>query len=91
MRSLSGIAGYEVAMVSTVAFCSALVAFAFVSCFAGATFVMTLSYLRLGAGERWATSFALSLGGFLFVYGLFERALGVPFPAGSLLVWLGYG
>jgi hypothetical protein len=59
--------------------------------FAGATFMMTLTYLRLGAGERWVTSLALSLGGFLFVYGLFERALGVPFPAGSLLVWLGYG
>jgi hypothetical protein len=52
---------------------------------------MTFLYLRLGAGERWAISLALSLGAFLFVYGLFERGLGVPFPAGSLLVWLGYG
>jgi TctA family transporter len=59
--------------------------------FAGATLVMTLLYLRLGAGERWAISLALSLGAFLFVYGLFERGLGVPFPVGSLLVWLGYG
>ena len=53
--------------------------------------VMTLLYLRLGAGERWVISFALSLGAFVFVYGLFERGLGVPFPAGRLLVWLGYG
>ena len=59
--------------------------------FAGATLVMTLLYLRLGAGERWVISLALSLGAFLFVYGLFERGLGVPFPAGRLLVWLGYG
>jgi hypothetical protein len=59
--------------------------------FAGATPVMTLLYLRLGAGERWPISLALSLGAFLFVYGLFERGLGVPFPAGSLLLWLGYG
>jgi hypothetical protein len=59
--------------------------------FAGATLVMTFLYLRLGAGERWTISLALSLGALLFVYGLFERGLGVPFPAGSLLVWLGYG
>jgi hypothetical protein len=59
--------------------------------FGGATLVMTLLYLKVGAGERWGISLALSLGAFLFVYGLFERALGVPFPAGSLLVWLGYG
>jgi len=27
--------------------------------------------------------------GFAFVYALFERALGVPFPPGQILVWLG--
>jgi putative tricarboxylic transport membrane protein len=59
--------------------------------FAGATLVTTFLYLKLGARERWVTSLALSLGGFVFVYGLFERALGVPFPPGSLLTWLGYG
>jgi putative tricarboxylic transport membrane protein len=59
--------------------------------FAGATLLTTFLYLKLGAGERWATSLALSLGGFAFVYGLFERTLGVPFPPGALLVWLGYG
>ena len=59
--------------------------------FAGATLLTTFLYLKLGARERWATSLALSLGGFVFVYGLFERALGVPFPPGSLLTWLGYG
>lgn len=28
---------------------------------------------------------------FAFVYGLFEKALSVPFPPGQLFVWLGYG
>ena len=59
--------------------------------FPGATLVTTFLYLKLGARERWAVSLALSLGGFLFVYGLFERVLGVPFPPGRLLAWLGYG
>ena len=59
--------------------------------FAGATLVTTFLYLKLGARERWAPSLALSLGGFVLVYGLFERALGVPFPPGGLLTWLGYG
>ena len=56
-----------------------------------ATLVTTFLYLTLGARERWPISVALSLGGFVFVYGLFERALGVPFPPGALLAWLGYG
>jgi hypothetical protein len=59
--------------------------------FAAATFATTLLYLRLGARERWPTSVALSLGGLAFVYGLFERVLGVPFPPGAVFVWLGYG
>jgi hypothetical protein len=59
--------------------------------FAGATLLTTFLYLRFGARERWATSLGLSLAGFGFVYGLFERALGVPFPPGTLLAWLGYG
>jgi TctA family transporter len=59
--------------------------------FAIATLLTTFLYLKLGARERWPMSIALSLGGFLFVYGLFERALGVPFPPGRLATWLGYG
>jgi putative tricarboxylic transport membrane protein len=59
--------------------------------FALATLVTTLLYLRLAARERWAMSVALGLGGFLFVHGLFERVLAVPFPPGRLLAWLGYG
>jgi TctA family transporter len=59
--------------------------------FAGATLLVTFLYLKLGAREGWKTSVALSLGGFAFVYGLFERTLAVPFPPGVLFAWLGYG
>lgn len=59
--------------------------------FAAATLLTTFLYLKLGARERWATSLVLSLAAFLFVYGLFQRALGVPFPPGRALDWLGYG
>jgi len=57
--------------------------------FSLATLVMTLLYLKISARERWPLSVLLSVFGFAFVYGLFERALGVPFPPGQLLVWLG--
>jgi hypothetical protein len=56
-----------------------------------ATLATTLLYLRLCARERWAVTLALSLAAFAFVYGLFEKGLGVPFPPGRLLVWLGGG
>jgi putative tricarboxylic transport membrane protein len=56
--------------------------------FSLATLVTTLLYL-LTARERWPLSIGLSLAGFAFVYGLFEKGLGVPFPPGQLLVWLG--
>jgi putative tricarboxylic transport membrane protein len=56
-----------------------------------ATLLTTFLYLTLGAREPWPVSVALSLGGFIFVYGLFERALGVPFPPGNLLAWVGSG
>ena len=50
----------------------------------------TVLYLRT-ARERWPISVVLSLAGFAFVYGLFKKGLGVPFPPGRLLVWMGYG
>ena len=58
--------------------------------FSLATLVTTVLYLRT-ARERWPISLGLSLAGFAFVYGLFEKGLSVPFPPGQLLVWLGYG
>src|SRR5262245_61603726 len=58
--------------------------------FSLATLVTSLLYLR-AARERWAISIGLSLVGFVFVYGLFEKGLSVPFPPGRLFAWLGYG
>lgn len=58
--------------------------------FSLATLVTSLLYLR-AARERWAISIGLSLIGFVFVYGLFEKGLSVPFPPGRLFAWLGYG
>jgi hypothetical protein len=49
---------------------------------------MTFLYLS-AARERWPLRVGLSFAGFAFVYGLFEKGLGVPFPPGQLLVWLG--
>ena len=58
--------------------------------FSLATLVTTFLYLR-AARERWPLGIGLSLAGFAFVYGLFEKGLGVPFPPGQLFVWLGLG
>ena len=51
--------------------------------------LLTLFYLKTSR-ERWPLSVALSLAGSAFVFGLFERGLGVPFPPGRILVWLGF-
>jgi hypothetical protein len=48
----------------------------------------SLAYLRL-AGERWPLSAAISAGSWAFVYGLFDRLLHVPLPAGEVLRVLG--
>src|SRR5215470_16145590 len=58
--------------------------------FSLATLVTTVLYLRV-ARERWPLGIGLSLAVFPFVYGLFEKALSVPFPPSQLFVWLGYG
>ena len=57
--------------------------------FSLATLVTTLVYLRVSARERWTLSLILTACAVAFVYGLFEKGLGVPFPDGQLLVWLG--
>ena len=57
--------------------------------FSLATLLTTLFYLKTSR-ERWPLSVALSLAGSAFVFGLFERGLGVPFPPGRILVWLGF-
>jgi putative tricarboxylic transport membrane protein len=57
--------------------------------FSLATLVTTIAYLRISARERWTMCAILAASAFAFVYGLFEKGLGVPFPDGQLLVWLG--
>jgi putative tricarboxylic transport membrane protein len=57
--------------------------------FAGAIGLMTLLHLRFSARARWPMTTALSLLNLALVYGGFEKALGVPFPSGQLLVWMG--
>jgi TctA family transporter len=59
--------------------------------FSLATLGMTFLYLRVGAREGWLMCVILTACATAFVYGLFERALGVPFPAGQLFTWLGLG
>ena len=56
--------------------------------FSLATLLMTFLYLRVSARERWLTAALLTAFAFAVVYGLFEKALGVPFPSGQVFVWL---
>src|SRR5439155_20299544 len=51
--------------------------------------LLTLFYLKTSRA-RWPLSVALSLAGCAFVFGLLQRGLGVPFPPGRILVWLGF-
>jgi putative tricarboxylic transport membrane protein len=48
-------------------------------------------HLRFGSRERWLLSIVLAVSVWLFIYGLFERALHVPFFPGEILQWLGFG
>jgi len=49
----------------------------------------TLLMLKVGSRERWPLALAMSAGTWLFIYGVFDRILHVPFPPGRLLLWLG--
>jgi putative tricarboxylic transport membrane protein len=57
--------------------------------FSLATLLMTFCYLRVSARERWPITLVLTAAASAFVYGVFEKALSVPFPSGQLFVWLG--
>jgi hypothetical protein len=56
--------------------------------FVPASAIATLLYLKLGAGERWPISLAITAVCWLFFYGLFDYALQLPFPAGEIFSWL---
>ena len=45
-------------------------------------------YLRLQGGEGWLLSIAMTLSVWGIFYGLFDRLLHLPFPAGWLFTWL---
>jgi TctA family transporter len=81
----------EVARRRTIAICLWIVAFwlaIWLLGFSLATLVTTFLYLKVSARERWWMSAILTACAFAFVYGLFEKGLGVPFPDGALLAWL---
>jgi hypothetical protein len=44
-------------------------------------------YLKLQGGEGWALSIGLAAGVFALFYGLFDRLLHLPFPAGWLIAF----
>jgi TctA family transporter len=55
--------------------------------FSNSVLVSMILYLKLAGKEKWPMTIAVSLGTWLFVYGLFERALSIPFPDGLLFTW----
>ena len=52
--------------------------------------VTTFLYLKVAGQEKWPITLTLTLLAWGFFYGLFDRALHIPFPDGQLLVWLGW-
>jgi hypothetical protein len=46
--------------------------------------VSMILYLKLAGKEKWPMTIAVSFFTWLFIYGLFERALSIPFPEGLL-------
>ena len=49
----------------------------------------TFLSLKIGSGERWPVSLAMTAGMAAFIYVVFVRVLHVPFPPAQLLVWFG--
>jgi len=52
--------------------------------------LFVLLYLKLQGRERWGISIAITLGTWGLFYGLFDRLLHLPFPAGWLFSWTGF-
>ena len=50
--------------------------------------VASFLYFRFAGGEKWSISIPLSLAAGTIFYGLFDYLLHLPFPEGTLLVWL---
>lgn len=49
--------------------------------------LMTLLYLKINAQEKWMLSITLALVSWIFFYGLFDWAIQLPFPTGSVFDW----
>ena len=56
--------------------------------FIPASAIATFLYLKVGAGERWPITLAITAGCWLFFFGLFDYALQLPFPKGALFNWV---
>ena len=50
----------------------------------------TFIHLKFASREKWLLSIALTIGVWVFIFGLFDRALRVPFFTGQFLIWLGF-
>jgi TctA family transporter len=50
--------------------------------------VASFLYLRFAGGEKWSISISLSLTAWAIFYGLFDYLLHLPFPEGTLFMWL---
>ncbi|MBI4488513.1 MAG: tripartite tricarboxylate transporter permease, partial [Deltaproteobacteria bacterium] len=48
----------------------------------------TFLYLRWGGGEKWPITITLTIVGWLFLYGVFDYFLHIPFPEGEIFLWL---
>jgi TctA family transporter len=56
--------------------------------FSNSVLVSMILYLKIAGKEKWPMTIAVSLFTWLFVYGLFERTLSIPFPDGLLFTWI---
>ena len=48
----------------------------------------TFVQLKIGERERWPLALILTATAWIFIYGVFDRLLHVPFPKGQLFLWL---
>ena len=56
--------------------------------FVPASAIATFLYLKFGAGEKWPISLVLTAACWLFFFGVFDYALQLPFPTGSIFEWV---
>jgi len=56
--------------------------------FVPASAVATFLYLKFGAGEKWPISLVLTAVCWLFFFGVFDYALQLPFPTGTIFEWV---